>query len=325
MGIRLKMRQFIKNIFIGLSLLLLNNLTYSGPWFTGPLLAPAGHVVPNGHTNFEIYGLNILTNGSYDEHGNIMHIPLFRTLIGNPILSHGFADWLDIQTTVPYTLNATQGVHSSHISDVAVSAGFQLLEQKSRKDHFDLRFVVQESIPTGRYDHLNPALLGTDATGLGAYQTQMSLNLQYLLPVFETHYLRTRFIVSRLFGTTVKVDGLSSFGGTEHTHGKVKVGHEYNVDLAFEYTLTQNWVAVMEGYISKGADTRFNGILDLGNIGSPPITVVASGAFIEKALAPAIEYNFNQNIGIIGGVWFPLSGINTPHYFTYVLALNAYW
>jgi len=44
-----------------------------------------------------------------------------------------------------------------------------------------------------------------------------------------------------------------------------------------------------------------------------------------KALAPALEYNFSGNVGLIGGVWFPLSGKNTSHYMTYVLALNTYW
>ena len=320
------MLQPIKKIFIILCLSLFSSLTYADPWFTGPLLAPAGHTIPKGHSNFEIYGIDVFTDGAYNAAGNVIRTPLFRSFIINPILSHGFTDWLDFQITVPYVFNSTRGVKSNRLTDVSVAAGFQLFEQKGALNRMDVRVLLQETIPTGRYDHLNPQLAGTDATGLGAYQTQLGINLQYLLPVFNTHYLRTRLIISRIFGSNVWVDGLSSYGGTTNTHGRIRLGAENDYDLAFEYTLTQHWVAVMEGYISNGQNTRFNGILDIGSVGSPPTNVnIGNGAFQEKALAPALEYNFNSNVGIIGGVWFPVSGKNTSHYLTYMLALNAFW
>ena len=179
-------------------------------------------------------------------------------------------------------------------------------------------------LPTGKYENLNPASLGTDSTGLGSHQTQIGLDLQYLYEVYNSHYLRTRFIISRLHSSSVSVSGLNSYGGTIVTNGKIKPGSENGLDLAFEYTLTQNWVAVMEGTMSNGQATRFNGILNIGNIGSPEASI-GSGNYREKALAPALEYNFNGNLGLIGGVWFPVSGKNTSHFMTYVMALNAYW
>jgi hypothetical protein len=317
------MSHYIKNIFIFLCLFSFHTSSFAGPWFTGPLLAPAGHVIPNGHTNLEIYGIDVFTNGFYNAEGNVIRTPLFRSFVVNPILSHGFTDWLDVQMTVPYVFNSTRGVHSNRLTDVSAAVGLQLFEQKGELNRLDARLLIQETIPTGRYDNLNPALAGTDATGLGVYQTQVGLNLQYLLPVFNTHYLRTRLILSHIFGSSVWVDGLSSYGGSANTHGMINVGGENDIDLAFEYTLTQNWVAVLEGYISKGQNTRFNGILDIGNVGSPPN--IGNSNYIEKALAPALEYNFNSNVGVIGGVWFPVSGRNTPHYLTYMLALNAFW
>ncbi|KTD43328.1 hypothetical protein [Legionella quateirensis] len=320
------MLQSIKTIFIILCLSLFSSLTSADPWFTGPLLAPAGHTIPKGHSNFEVYGIDVFTDGAYNAAGNVIRTPLFRSFIINPILTHGFTDWLDFQITVPYVFNSTRGVSSNRLTDVSVAAGFQLFEQKGALNRMDVRVLLQETLPTGRYDHLNPQLAGTDATGLGAYQTQLGINLQYLLPVFNTHYLRTRLIISRIFGSTVWVDGLSSYGGTNNTHGRIRLGAENDYDLAFEYTLTQHWVAVMEGYISNGQNTRFNGILDIGNVGSPPTNIsIGNGAFKEKALAPALEYNFNSKVGIIGGVWFPVSGKNTSHYLTYMLALNAFW
>lgn len=327
------MRQLIKYLAIFICLFMLK-ISHAGPWFTGPLLAPAGHTVPNGHTNLEVYGIDVFTNGQYNAAGQLVHTPLFRTFAANPILTHGFTDWLDVQLTVPYLFNSTRGVHYNHLADVSTALGIQLLEQKGSPKRIDFRVLLQETIPTGRYDHLNPALFGTDATGLGSYQTLVGLNFQYLLQIFKTHYLRTRLIASRLFSGNVHVDGLSSYGGSINTHGTVKPGIENNIDLAFEFTLTQHWVAVMEGYVSTGKASRFNGILNINSVGSPPVNVsdldsapvnIGSGSFREEALAPAIEYNFNENIGVIGGVWFPVSGINTSHYITYVLAINAFW
>lgn len=298
--------------------------SHAGPWFTGPILAPAGHTLPKGHTNLEVYGLGVLNGGQFNSSGTKVRTPLFKSMVANPILGHGFTDWMDAQITVPYVANSTRGVDYHRLADTSLVLGFQLMEQKDSKFKPNLRFSIQEVIPTGRYERLNPQFLGTDSTGLGSYQTVFGLNFQHLAQVFDTHYLRTRLILSRLEASSVAIHGLSSYGGTVNTDGKIRPGSENDVDLAFEFTLTQNWVAVMEGYISQGQATRFNGMLNIGNLGSPDVNV-GSGDYYEQALAPALEYNFNQNIGIIGGVWFPIKGKNTADYTAYVLALNAFW
>lgn len=305
------------------------NCTFSafsiaGPWLTGPILAPSGHTIPKGHVNFEFYGLDVRTNGSFNADGQIRHAPMFTTLVANPILSYGLTNKIDIQFIVPYAYAMTRGVHSHRLTDTSATIGLQLLEQKESQWKPDLRFAVSEIFPTGRFEYLNPQLAGTDATGLGSYSTQLALNFQLLTELFKTHYLRTRLSLTRLYSSPVNVNGLNSYGGAVDTSGKIATGIENDADLAFEYTLTQNWVAVMEGYVSEGKATRFNGILSIGNLGAPNINI-GSGDFFEVALAPAIEYNFNANIGLIGGVWFPVKGTNTSNYTTYVLALNAYW
>lgn len=318
------MLRLTKLLFIFLCLSLFNQIALADPWFTGPLLAPAGHTVPKGHTNFELYGLDSTTNGSYNNFGTLIHAPHFESHVINPVITHGYTDWFDVQLTTPYIFNSTRGVDYHRLADVAVAFGIQIWEQNKSPKRVDVRILIQETFPTGRYQHLSPAELGTDSTGLGSYQTQFGLNFQYLLQVLDTHYLRTRLIITRLYASPVTVAGLNSYGGTPITLGKINPGTENGIDLAFEYTLTQNWVAVFEGTMSNGRATRFNGVLTIGNIGGPGATI-GSGQYREKALAPALEYNLNGNLGLIGGVWFPLSGENTSHYLTYVLALNAYW
>jgi hypothetical protein len=44
----------------------------------------------------------------------------------------------------------------------------------------------------------------------------------------------------------------------------------------------------------------------------------------QYSLAPAIEYNWSQNIGLIGGVWFTVAGQNISQFNSIVIALNYY-
>lgn len=318
------MLHLFKLSFLFLLITLFSPFTLATPWFTGPLLAPAGHTTPKGHTNFEIYGLDVLTNGNYDESGKLRRARTFRSFVTNPIVTHGFTDWLDVQLTMPYVFNSSRSTDYNHLGDTAVAVGLQVLSQNKSPKRMDVRILVQETFPTGKFDHLSPDFFGTDSTGLGSYQTQLGINLQYLVEVFDSHYLRTRLILSRLYASSVKISGLNSYGGTKSTVGKINPGTENGIDLAFEYTLNQNWVAVMEGTYTKGQATRFNGIFDIGTIGGPT-TDLGSGSYNSAALAPALEYNFTDSIGLIGGVWFPVSGKNTSHFMTYVLALNSFW
>lgn len=315
------MLHLIKLLFICFYITLYSSFALAGPWFTGPLLAPAGHTVPRGHTNLEVYGLDVLTNGSYNSVGILNTAPTFRSFVVNPIITHGFTDWLDVQLVLPYVFNSTQGVNSNRLADISVTLGFQLFEQQNSPKRIDIRVLVQEVFPTGQYQGLNSGKFKTDSTGLGSYQTQIGLDFQYLFQVYNEHYLRTRFILARLYATPVHIMGLSSYGGTSTTNGTIKPGTEDGLDLAFEYTLTQHWVAVLEGTLNNGQPTRFHGILNIGGIGA----LIGNGAHNSKTLAPALEYNFTNNLGIIGGVWFPVAGKNTSHFMTYVLALNAFW
>lgn len=302
----------------------LSYATGAGPWYTGPLLAPSGHTIPRGHTNFEFYAIDNYTTGHFDENGNLTRTPLFRTSVANPIITHGFTDWMDVQVVVPYVWNSTLGRHYNRVADVSATIGLQVLEQKKHHWIPDLRFAVQEIFPTGRFEFLNPAAAGTDSTGLGAYGTQLALNFQHLTEFKNNHFLRTRLSLTRLYTGPVKVHGLNSFGGTENTIGTINTDEENDADLAFEFSITPHWVAVMEGYVSAGQATRFEGLIDASDLGGPPVTI-ASGAYFEEALAPAIEYNFNANIGLIAGVWFPIKSKNLPDYIAYMVALNAFW
>lgn len=313
---------FTKPVSI-LASLLFCKVAMAGPWYTGPLLAPSGHTIPKGHTNLETYLFYNDNDGVYDKHWKLTHTPANISTIINPIFSHGLTDRMDIQFILPYTFNRFRGSSSHKVSDTAVTLGYQVLEQKDSKWRPDLRFTIQETLPTGQYEHLSPFANGTDASGIGSYQTALALNFQHLKPFNDTIYLRTRLSLAYMHANDVRLRGFNTFGGGLDTDATLDPGDLVSIDLAGELSLTQHWVAVLEGYAANRQATTFRGNPGTTAAGLP--APLGHGTVDQITYAPAIEYNFNENIGLIGGVWKSATGKDTGDFTSYVLALNAYW
>lgn len=296
-----------------LLLLLFTHVAIAGPWWTGPLLAPAGKTIPPGHVNFEPYGFyTVYPKG-------------FRNIEAVPVITVGLLDFMDFQSAIPLDHSWINhgGPHSGGIGDLSLGLGFQLVRQKEGSWWPDVRLVIQEVFPTGRYDNLSFNKAGTDQTGSGSYQTSISATFQKLSTLENGHYLRTRLNISGSRGTTVHVHGLSAFGGGSMTEGKVHPGGSYSVDLAFEYALTQHWVPVFEVLYVNSSSVNFD-----GNPGFTPGGAVAGigGAGSNSvSLAPAIEYNINSNLGIIAGVWFSVTGPHAAKFTSTAVAVNYYF
>jgi hypothetical protein len=319
-------KQFAKNIItiaVFLSVSSVPSVSLAGPWFTGPIIAGSGHTIPKGHTNFEMYSLNTVVQGIYNEHGKVSPLSDNASYLLNPVLTRGLTDRIDAQLIIPYDFNHNMGASASEFGDITAGFGYQVLEQKDSRWRPDFRFSILEIFPTGRFEHLNPVKNGTDASGLGSYQTAFNFNFQRLTNFNDQHYLRTRFSMSYVLASDVHIHGLSAYGGPITTDGEVTPGNTVSADLAAEYTLNQNWVAVMEVNASRRNASQF--------IPHPSFTDIEDFDTIghdvgkQVSLAPALEFNFSPNVGLIGGVWFPVYGRSTAKFLTYVLALNAYW
>jgi hypothetical protein len=294
-----------------LFLLFFTHSVIAGPWFTGPLLAPAGKTIPAGHVNFEPYGFF----SGYPQG--------FRNVEVTPVLSVGIMDFLDLQTSLPYDYNWDKRQHGNGIGDYSLALGIQVLRQKENSWLPDLRLVLQEVFPTGRFENLTLSKLSADQTGIGAYQTFVGLNFQRLTQFANEHYLRTRLSLVTARSSHVTVHGVNAFGGNPLTEGRIKLGSSYSVDLAIEYTLTQNWVPVFEVLYAHSPASNFE-----GNPGFTPggtVSSIGGKSSNQASLAPALEYNFNSSLGVIGGVWFSITGPHPAKFVTGTVAVNYYF
>lgn len=300
----------LKTLFL-LLLFFTKGAVVASPWMTGPLLAGNGRTIPAGHVNIEPYSFYTVYPGE------------FRNFEETPIISIGLTKFIDIQASFPYDFDWNRGQYASNIGDYSLGFGFQVMQQKPNSWRPDLRITLQEIFPTGKFDHLDINKFGTDQTGSGSYQTAVAFNFQYLIELYNQHYLRSRLNLVGGTGTDVNVDGVNTFGGGTDTRGKVKVGNSYSADLAFEYSLTKNWVPVFEMLFVISEATGFS-----GNPGFTPAgayNTIGGPGGNQFSLAPALEYNFSENFGIIGGVWFSVTGPPAGQFTTYTVALNYFF
>lgn len=299
-----------------------NTPLFASPWFTGPLLAPAGKTVPAGHINLEPYLFDTDAYGFYNEQWNLIQTPNLHTLTVDPFVTLGLTDFLDFQLAVPYSRNSINHRHDNNFSDVVVGLGIQALTQKDKTFIPDLRILLAETLPTGKYNNLNPAKSGADATGSGTYQTAISFNFQRLKKFKSDHYLRTRLSLTYAIPHHVRVSSFNSFGGGFNTQGELNPGKQFYADLAFEYTLTQEWVPVFEMLYVNRERTHFSG--NLGTSLTGDVASIGHNSGQQLSFAPAIEYNINSQLGIIGGLWFTATGKNMPAFASGVIAVNYY-
>lgn len=293
------------------------------PWFTGPLIASSGTVIPVGKVNLEPYFYYTVNDGVFNQHGRHIHLPRNTSKVISPSITVGVVKNFDFAVSAAYLFNSNDVANAQHFGDSSLELGYQALLQADSKWRPDLRITLDQSIPTGKFDNLNTALNGADATGSGSYRTAVAFNFQLLRHWYGEHYFRTRLSLGYEYARQVAVTGANTYGGNANTSGSVHVGNQKSFDIATELTLAKHWVAVMEAYWAHRSGTYFVGAPGASAAGIP--LSIGHGSVDTISLAPALEYNHNEHIGIIAGYWFTVKGTDTADSRSVVIAVNAYW
>ncbi len=283
------------------------------PWFTGPLLAPAAQSVSLGHFNIEPYVYLLVIPGVYDGSGRAVDIPFLWITSSEVVVQAGLASWLDFTFTLLGNFKETQGQHNWSLGDWSAGFDIQLLFESDW--YPGIKLSLEEVFPTGKYKNLNPNKFRTDAGGLGSYQTWLGVVFGKVFTFTGIHTLASRLYLSYVIPSSASIQGFSIFGGNANTKGSYQSPQNFFIDLAFEYSLTQNWNLATDITWSYSPKSRFRGVRGEG---------MEIGHSMQATLAPAIEYSWSNNWGVIAGCWFTVAGRNSTVFQSGVIAFNYY-
>lgn len=294
-------------------------------WGTGPLLAPTPYTVPVGHINIEPYLYFTSFSGFYNEHWKYKSMSSFHATTLQIPVRVGLNSFMEFFCLPQFAYQSTKGISSTQVKDLPLVVGFQLVKAAPTDWYPGIKLSLIVSAPIGKYKQLNPGKLFTDAAGSGSWSPEAALTFGKIFSFPQNHVLSTRFTVDYTLVTSVPVKGLNSYGGAPLAKGTVYPGNFLNLDLNFEYNFTQNWVGALDIHYTHINKTTFSGYMPLGAPVLGSFVVAPVGPSREViSLAPALEYNFSSNIGLIAGVWFSVAGRNTVTFTSGVLALNIY-
>ncbi|MES2344601.1 MAG: hypothetical protein V4494_01495 [Chlamydiota bacterium] len=323
----------------------LGNPKPSSPWFTGPLLTPSPNVVTIGHYNIEPYVYYGSTTSQYDGNWHTVDTPTLTQLRFQVPIQFGLTQWMDIAVTPQVIHTWSQGAQSTRFTDLPVQFDFQILKDRHGWNwHPSLRFTVKESFPVGEYQRLSPNKHKTDIGGSGSFATSMGFVIGKLFNFFSgVHYLNTRFSISYTYPAPVHVRGFNTYGGGYGTAGKVYPGNVLGFLLGLEYSMTQRWVLALDAACTTATKTRFKGSpgsttrggstpaqvggqpIDPLGLGNNVDAVVGGPSSARFSLAPALEYNWNANLGLIIGGIVSVGGRNSVRFASGSAAFNYYY
>jgi hypothetical protein len=289
------------------------------PWFTGTLIAPVGTVVPRGHFDVRSFIFMAGNTGHYRNDWSVHSDHNFYTLNPQVVAIFGTTEWMDVQISPQFFWNSTHGQNSIHIGDFPLALDFQLYP--AYENWFPgVKLTLQETFPTGKYKHLGSQLHKTDASGKGAYATNINVLFYKIYPLHDVIFLSTTLSIGYTFTSAVHLSGLNAYGGGTGTNGRLNPGNFLTALFSFEYSLDRNWVFAMDTVYQHTNRDHF-----VGTPGTTPSGKTAQVGKIHSAdvfsFSPSVEYNFSEDFGICMGCYFSAFGRNTPVFRTGVVNL----
>ena len=293
------------------------------PWFTGPLVCPASHVTPAGKYDIQPYYYLYSYDSSYDKNWKKVKDNSIRV---NMVQVEGFVGltrWMDLNSTSTFVYNVSHGHHAFHFNSFEVGVDFQILTDRADNYLPALILSIQVVFPIGKFDHLDPNKFQTDTGSDGKYITGLAIVTSRLFHLRDAHWLNVRFAWQYAIPSRVHIHGNSFYGGGQGTNGYVYPPQTSVFDLAFELSLTRNWVLACDAIGRYSQSRKFK-----GNPGLTPQGTSASlvkGSVAEYTLAPAIEYNWSENLGVLTGAWFTVAGRNVNAFTSWIGSVNYFF
>jgi len=286
-------------------------------WFTGPLVAPSSGPSKAGIFEIEPYAIFTGDTGAYGPNGSHQSVPHdARTAQSVIDVEYSITDRLTIDL-LPSAADVWANQTTSRevgVGDLPVTLKYRFIDADTATGAPSVTGFLGMSFPTGAYDRLPAAGL---ALGSGTYTAREGVLLQSLFEV-GGHALRLRLYADAYEPlSSPTLAGISAYGTLQGFHGRAAPAISADGGLGIEYGVTQQWVLALDlvqNYSNAASVT--------GAIGDAVFATTEGSSSSAFSLAPALEYNFNANVGVVAGVQFSVAGRNSSSYIAPQIALT---
>ena len=280
-------------------------------WWTGPMLAPSAATLPRGHFLIEPY-LYDVTSPHSNGFGSLTYV------------NYGLADKLTVGMIPIFGFNKISNGPSSSgvgVGDLTLQTQYGLTKFHDGSWIPTTSVAVQETLPTGKYDRLGET--PSDGLGSGAYTTTLALYSQTYFWLPNARILRMRFNVSEALSRNVNLRDVSVYGTEAGFRGHAEPGASFLVDASWEYSLTRRWVLASDATYRHNGSTLVIGN-NVPNRSGAQLSQIRtdSGSSEAFAFAPAVEYSWKPNLGVLLGTRLIVGGHGTGASITPAVAIN---
>ena len=290
----------------------------------GPIIADTAIPIEKGKFAIQpTWGLSLVTNAFSPSWRRISAGGDFKSLGMSAKFTYGLLNNLEIYTVIPYIHNwagnvnepGPNGERSANfggLGDINLTFKYRLVEEGPVAPTVSAIFAP--TFPSGHFQHLNPGRLEIDQLGAGSYNFTTGFNLsKYLKPfIFYANFYYTMGTAYNTRGDRSPLvrdeNGDLVEGDPVSTRMRIYPRDFVTVNLAAEYPITKQWVALVELTSSWDGGRLFGHKANL-----PP------GALL--SFLPGIEYMATEKFSLAMGVNIDLVGKNTDANITPMLSM----
>lgn len=296
--------------------------TQEGAWFTGPLLCPSYSVVPKGSYNVEPYFFIVTNYAEYDANWKPKKIDKIRQAYSYTLIQLGLTDRFNVSFSPQFYYQSHRNHTAANIGDLILESYFLALAEDYHSATPGITLGFKVDVPLGRYRNLSPNGFISEAIGGGSWRPTLAFSIGKQIHFSDVHYLTARAYFGWQIKNKFQASGFHAYGGGYGTLGTLTMGNQYTGIVSFEYSFSRHGVFACDFQYQHTNKITFNGTpgyIDFDR------TIPASNGVPsteQLSMAPAFEYNFNANVGVIAGVWFSILGRNALAFFSPTIALN---
>ena len=285
-------------------------------WFTGSLEAPSPALPAAGIFAVEPYFVYTSNNGSYDNSGARHSISNGADVFtSETVLKYAITDRLSVEALPSFSRNLNSHDSYAGLGDLPVEAEYRFNDEDNKTGYPSVTASLGMTLPTGHFDNLNTAL---DGFGSGVYTAKEGILAQSLFDTWGHHPMRLRFYGAAYEPVSnASVQGNSVYGTSNGFQGTAMPGLSSVLGFGAGYGLDQRWVLAFD------LVQNFANGLHLQGTNSGTLTNTHGTSSAALAVAPAVEYNWSDSIGVIAGVELSVAGRNTPAYVAPQIALST--